>query len=730
MFQLAVLIQILAILSCLTAVLIVAFQKPSSYSHVILITFLCGFVQNGAYLLELTARNYDQAMVAVKAEYLGGAFEICLITYFIFKYCGHQMRKSVLSFLIFEGCIVLLGVWTWEFNHAYYTDAVFIANATFPHLTLMHGWLYYAFSVTVFLELFACLFILAVSILKTNQQHMKYNFIVLLFVVLVPLSGFTLAITGIFGGFDATPLSAAIAISIFAFAIARKHVFDVADAAGELILSDLDSAIIIVNNEGGYEYSNKRANVLYPVLADYARGAIISDISITNLFDESRPSQFNLGSRRYEVKINKVKANDVEIGKTAMLIDVTEAKNQIEQMQSLMNAAENANKSKSAFLANVSHEIRTPINVVMGMSEILLRDHSTKETEEYIVNIRNSSRTLLNLIGDILDFSKLESGKLEINESRFDLKKMLTDLVNVFDFRCRQKSLEFNYEISEEIPRYMIGDELRIHQIAMNLLTNAVKFTDTGSVSLRVGFKYRSDFDLDLILAVEDTGVGIPREHYHKLFTEFSREDLSYNTNVEGTGLGLSITKQLTEMMGGAINFKSNVGEGTAFSVVIPIRTVTDNSEFVGEISCFEQEEKIYRTSFTCRDADVLVVDDSQINLLVVKELLRDIECNIILCSSGEECLDIVRKRHFDLIFMDHRMPGMDGVETFSRIKQSDNMCQTTPVIMITANATNEAREWYLSKGFTDFIPMPVSSERLANMLYKYLPDEMIHMIE
>lgn len=725
MFNLALTVQVAAAIICFISIMVVAFQKSSSYSNIIIIAMICTFIQNSAYILELTATNVGDAMTAVKAEYIGGAFEICLITFFMFKYCGHDFPFDVRMAFILEGVIVLFGVWTWETTRVYYTEVSFITDYVIPHLSLGHGWLYYIFAITTVLELTACVFILSVSILKTNQPHMKTNYTILLFVVSVPLFSFVVSITGVFKGLDVTPLGAAVAVGIFAVAIAGKHVFDVAEAANELIIAELESAIIILNSEGGYEYSNNRANELFEKLKYQKRGEILRDTEVENLLNRRDSKPVTIKDRSFDVSINTVHSNGVDIGTTIILFDNTEANKQMEQMVALKESAEAANRAKSLFLANVSHEIRTPINVIMGMSEVLLRDYAKEDTKEYYMNIHNSGNTLLNLISDIIDFSNIETGELTITDTRFDLKKMLSELVSIYDFRCSQRNLQFKCDIDETIPRFIVGDCQRIRQIATNLLSNAVKFTDTGYIRLRASYKLRDDYHLDLILAVEDTGVGIKREDYDKLFTGFGRDDMRSVRATDGTGLGLNLTKQLVEMMGGIINFKSEEHKGSIFSVVVPVTADMDSEERVGKIFG-DQEKEAYRSNFTIERTEILAVDDSQINLKVLNELLKEMKPNVTLVSSGEECLDIVRQKHFDLIFMDHRMPGMDGVETLSRIRQSDNKCHGVPVIMVTANATVEAKDWYISKGFADFIAKPVSSEILAEMLYKYLPEDLI----
>lgn len=725
MYNVLLTLQILITISCMVSVLIVAFQKPSTYSNVIIMTFMCGFVQNAGYILEMTAKDVNQGIIAVKAEYLGGTFLICLLTFFMFKYCGHEFNNWLKGFLIFEGVFVLFGVLSWEVTHMYYTAVDFVETGIIPHLVITHGWLYYLFTVTTVIEFVACIFIIMVSIMKTTQEHMKFNYYVLILVVLVPLIGFVLSVSGVLDGYDCTPFSVGIGITIFAVAIGRKRVFNVADAVSEIIISDMENAVVIKNAEDGFEYANKKATELFPVLAKYSRGEIIKDVEIKKLFDKSRESSVKFGKSNYEVSINDVIAHDEIIGTTAILFDVTESNKQIEQIKKLMKEAEDANRAKTAFLSNISNEIRTPINIIMGMSEVLLRDFSNAETKEYLVNIKNSSTTLTNLINDILDFSRIESGRLELKGTRFDIQKMIKELISIYEFRSKQKNISFKFEIAKDIPKFLLGDELRVKQVLSTLLSNAVKYTDNGGVKFRIGFKYRSDYDIDLIIAIEDTGRGIEHKDLDSVFNSFVTED-NQSTDGDGTGIGLSITKQIVELMGGIINLKSQVGTGSVFSIVIPLKCTSDNSETVGEIVGLSENESMYQLHFTAPDARILIIDDSKISLMVTKKLLSKITPNIVTATSGQEGLDIVENDRFDFIFIDHRMPGMDGIETLSRMRQIEGKCEGIPIVVNTAESSPVAKEYYHSRGFTDYIEKPATLEQLANIIYKYLPERLI----
>ena len=718
--------QLVAIGLVVASILLLTFKKPNSYSSIMLLAFICGLFQNVGYLLEITAHDVETAMNAVKIEYVGGAFIISLITIFIFRYCDKQIPKVLEYTFLVEGLFVALGVWSYERNDMYYTSVEYVNSNVFSHLVLGHGWLYLLYAITTLSELLICIFLILISLIKTKEKNMRKNFIILLMVVLMPLLGYVSVVMGSLNGYDPTPVSVAFSIALFGFAIARNHVFDIAGTASENIIENLNDAIIVVNNENGYEGSNLKAKELYPYLYDIKHGEIINDSGIMKLFDTNVSNEVTISNHVYNVHINPVLVKGKTVGRTAVLFDITENKLQLEKMREIMTEADKANNAKSDFIANVSHEIRTPINVVLGMSEVLLRDYSNKETDEYVTNIRRSANTLLSLINDILDFSKIEAGKMEIIENEYDAKQLIQEIISVYQFRCEKKGLKFIAEVPEDLPRYLIGDVVRAKQILNNLLSNAVKYTESGEVGFKVSYRIRSDYELDIIIAVEDTGIGIRREEQSKIFQGFSRLDPKKTSHIQGTGLGLNITKQLVSLMHGAVNFKSEYEKGSVFTVVIPQKMSSSSKGTIGNINDDVSTEKIYTANFTAPDAKILVVDDTITNLIVAKELIKKTEIQVTTATSGEKCLELCRNNHYDIIFLDHRMPGMDGIETFSRLKQSENKCSNTPVVMLTANAIGDARNYYLSKSFSDFLSKPISSQQLIEVILKYLPPEYI----
>ena len=405
---------------------------------------------------------------------------------------------------------------------------------------------------------------------------------------------------------------------------------------------------------------------------------------------------------------------------------------QAEESKELKEAkeeAERANQAKSAFLANMSHEIRTPINAVLGMNEMIRREADDEQIRKYSWNIKSASETLLALINDILDFSKIESGKMEIVEVSYQLSSLLNDVVNMIRYKAEQKGLEFYIKVDETLPDSLIGDEVRIRQVIVNILNNAVKYTPEGSVTFDVRGEKTEDGNLMLQVASIDTGLGIKEEDKSKLFSKFQRLDIEKNRNVEGTGLGLSITLRLVEMMQGTIDVESTYGEGSTFTIMLPqkINDPMPIGDFEKRVEAFVKGEQAYKESFIAPEAEVLVVDDNSMNLFVFESLLKSTKIQVTKAKSGMECLEKIAEKRFDIVFLDHMMPEMDGLETLARAKaMPESKCHGVPFIALTANAIAGAREMFLEGGFTDYLSKPINSKLLERMIQDYLPESKI----
>lgn len=388
-----------------------------------------------------------------------------------------------------------------------------------------------------------------------------------------------------------------------------------------------------------------------------------------------------------------------------------------------------ANEAKDKFLANMSHEIRTPINAVLGMDEMIIRESKEPNITEYALDIQNAGRSLLALINDILDFSKIESGSMQILPIEYELSSLLNDCHNMIHMRASDKNLDFRIENNPELPKRLYGDELRIRQIIINLLTNAVKYTSEGSVTMSLDGEKTDDGRLLLKISVKDTGMGISPENQSKLFHSFQRVEELKNRNIEGTGLGLAITKQLIDLMNGSISVESELGKGSVFHVELPQRIISEEKlgNFSENYMNAINQVKPYHESFQAPEGKILVVDDVPINLKVITALLKSTKLQIDTAESGQQCLEMITKKQYHMIFLDHMMPNMDGIETLQNMLQlSGNRNQETPVIMLTANALAGAKKEYLDAGFKDYLSKPVRENELEEMLLKYLPKQLI----
>ena len=392
--------------------------------------------------------------------------------------------------------------------------------------------------------------------------------------------------------------------------------------------------------------------------------------------------------------------------------------------------AEHANQAKSLFLSNMSHEIRTPINAIIGMDEIILRESREPAIEGYATDLRGSALHLLGLVNDILDFSKIEAGKMELVPVEYGLGSLLNDLVNMTEIRAKNKNLQFILKADPKLPTVLHGDEVRVKQVAMNILTNAVKYTHQGSVTLSVTFRKLSDKKVVLRFTVKDTGIGIKPEDLPKLGKAFQRIEEARNATIEGTGLGMNITQRLLAMMHSHLEVDSVYGQGSTFAFEVEQDVIN-----WAELGDFEQQvrrlvpQETEAALFVAPTADVLVVDDVEMNIKVFCGLLKRTEIHVDSALSGAVALEMVKKKAYDMIFLDHRMPEMDGIETLQRMHAMEHVCKGKPVIALTANAISGAREEYIAAGFTDYLAKPIDSHKLEQMLKKYLPPEKVQEV-
>lgn len=428
---------------------------------------------------------------------------------------------------------------------------------------------------------------------------------------------------------------------------------------------------------------------------------------------------------------------DKTVNKGEEVSTLLQAKKQLEQknieLEEAISAAEKANGARDIFLANMSHELRTPINTILGLNELIIRESQDEAIKEYALDIRQAGNILLTMVSDILDYTKLEAGQMSLMEGIYDISSLLNDLINGISLQLRKKKLDLKLDVADDIPYKLSGDEIHIRQVIGNLLTNAVKYTEKGDITLHLDWNKVSEDEIEIEIAVTDTGIGIKEQDIPRLFGVFQRMDSTVRSKNERTGLGLAITKRLVQMMGGELQVQSTYGKGSTFSFKV-VQKVVD----AAPLGDFEKQyyeslhsTENYRQKFIAPMGRIMIVDDNAMNLAVAQGLLKQTRLQIDVAGSGEECLELLKRKTYHLICLDHMMPVMDGVETLHMIRAMEgNPSADIPIIALTANAVAGAREFYLNEGFQDYLTKPIDADKFENMLIQYLPDNVVYLTQ
>ncbi|MBE5947703.1 MAG: response regulator [Lachnospiraceae bacterium] len=494
---------------------------------------------------------------------------------------------------------------------------------------------------------------------------------------------------------------------------------DTESMAKEYIIDELSTGVIAMDASGAVAYCNKQTLQIFPEIISDEAGVIAQ---IEESIRTGEP--INIQDKLYNFEERKLVHKSFNEIKMYVMVDSTKHYQNLRALEREKQIADTANRAKSEFLARMSHEIRTPINAVLGMDEMILRESKESNIKEYATDIQTAGRTLLNIINDILDLNKIESGKMEIVPVEYDVSGMVYDLSNMIKLRAEDKDLSFKVSLDSDIPAKLCGDDVRIRQVLMNLLTNAVKYTPSGEVCFRVCLKQKVDGDAVIHFEVGDTGIGIKPEDMDKLFAEFERIEVERNRNIEGTGLGMSITMKLLALMDSELKVESEYGKGSVFSFDLRQKIVeaTPIGNYESKTGKSRSEQHTYSESFIAPDAHILVVDDNKVNRKVITLLLKKTQIGITEADSGYKAIELAASQNFDVIFMDHMMPGMDGVEAMNRIKaMKDGPCVNTPIIVLTANAVEGSKEKYLEDGFDGYLSKPIEPAKLFDIIKEIL---------
>ncbi len=715
---------------CLTAVaLFLLLNGDGAREQKLLIMIMCGsLVQNVGYVLELLAPTVEAAMTAGTMEKVGSAFTPLCYCWFIYIYCSASPPKVLLRILGAVSFLSLPAV-ICNWNGLFYEEARWVAGADgFYHLDLAYGPLYIFFMIGhIIIPYVLCIGTLVRAVREGSDRQAERRYWTILAISTLPVIMLIVYVFKVVVVFDLTPATLTISMAMVVIMLWSRGNYDFRHLAAEKVLESMGDGVIALDDHDRLVSYNRAAADIFAGLSGCRRGEHIRGVEgfSEEMLNEDVPQSFSVGGQYYESHSKHIiDENGRKQGCVILILDVTDMKAYINEIKRVRRQAEKASIAKSEFLANMSHEIRTPMNAIIGLNDIIMEECGDTEIYGYAKDVQSAAKNLLTIINDILDLSKVEAGKMELVNVNYYIKVMADEILGMMDMAASQQGLILKYECDETIPCRYHGDDGRIKQVLLNILSNAIKFTKKGYVRAYITGKPGRNEDEELLtFYVEDTGCGIKEEDLHNIFEDFRQVDSRRNRSVEGTGLGLAIVKHLVELMEGTIEVKSVYGKGTGVTITIPQKIVDKRP--VSEMPEIPQTEQKITDMFAAPGMKVLIVDDNVVNRKVARSFLKSYAFDLTEAGSGPEAIELVRADRYDLIFMDHMMPDMDGVEAADIIRRDCGENGAAAVIIaLTANAMEGMRERFLECGFQDFIAKPLDRIELNRLLLRWVPEK------
>lgn len=649
---------------------------------------------------------------------------------FMIRWKNIKIPQWVIHLLLVLNMGFYVMIATVDYHHLYYKDywlAPSKANLNGYTLEISPAPMYYVYMAFLLAEIMTTIGIIISS--YCSQRSMpnkgKIHFLMIA-AMLSPMLLLSLRILKILKGDDPTPLGILLSCIFMSIAVVKYGLFDPVKNAKNYIIDNLKEAVIVTDADHRFLFLNSMAD---KIITSINKEQGYSTDDKIYAFIQGSQDFFDWKDRHYQVEETVLKDNELIQGYMMTIVDVTKIIEQNHLMKRLVLQTEDANRAKTNFVSNMSHEIRTPMNSIVGITEILLRSRHSPKEQEYLLNIQRSGCVLLTIINDVLDCSKMEAGKMQLFDEPYDTCSLFHDLRISMENRIGHSGLELIYDIDQDIPCKLKGDMGRIRQVIINLVNNAIKYTEKGSVRFSVHVRQKNTDKVMLYYEVADTGIGIRKEDQKILFDAFQRVEMDRNRYVEGTGLGLTISQNLVNMMGGVIEVESEYGKGSRFFFTIE-QTIIDPTP-VSAVNYNGQKDNVTEKEAECLfiapEAHILLVDDNELNLVVAKELLKPLRMQIDTAENGLQAVKMVRGSQYDLVLMDHMMPVMDGIEAAKAIRAlPEDKYQKLPIIALTANAMVDARKEFLNAGMNGFVAKPIDFARICNQLKLWLPKDLV----
>ncbi|MDE7206017.1 MAG: response regulator [Lachnospiraceae bacterium] len=727
--------------------------KPSHIQQKLLITCIWGLTTTFGNVMEIFATSPEAAMVAFKVAYVGKCYIVTSALVFVSSYGSVRLPRGLVPFLGIANTAALAAVMTCERHRLYYTVIDYeIRPSGRAAMLLEHGPVYYLWMTLVFVGSGMYL-IIAIRELMRSERVAKLRMTAVFMAVAIPVAVAVafLVLSPVY--FDPSTFAITMTEVCFLFAVHRYGLLDTLELAQERIIEDTQHGIVVVDNtKSTILYQNQSAEALIKRIMEKNGSFDLEQ------FVKVREHVYEIDGRHYEFHLADLmqSADSSEIqGYVVWIFDMTFIDGYTSEMIRLKEEAENASQAKTDFLANISHEIRTPMNSIVGYAELALKNHDTQIVNGYLRKIKKSSDILLHIINELIDITKIESGKMKLVKVKYRFNELIDEIRHMVEIPAGYAGLAFLVQIDSALPVWFYDDKVKVQEIILNLVTNSIKYTPQGSVILRVHLKEIVDKRALICIEVEDTGVGMSESESETAFAKFERVDRKNNYHVQGSGLGLSIVKSFVDMMDGTVSYESEIGKGTRFVVDIwqeldcdtqaelteDVPTQNDDGahdkdtgEECGnsgaENAGAESSGAVQTAPEAPEEAEinsghVLIVDDNELNLDVASGIMELMGMTTQTAESGMKCLELLESGEMpDIIFMDYMMPEMDGLETMQKIRALEGAIAKVPVVLLTANAVTGVKEEMLEEGFDDFLSKPIAIEDLRRILIRFLGEK------
>lgn len=727
--------------------------KPSHIQQKLLITCIWGLTTTFGNVMEIFATSPEAAMVAVKVAYVGKCYIVTSALVFVSSYGNVRLPRGLVPFLGIANTAALAAVMTCERHRLYYTVIDYeIRPSGRAAMLLEHGPVYYLWMTLVFVGSGMYL-IIAIRELMRSERVAKLRMTAVFMAVAIPVAVAVafLVLSPVY--FDPSTFAITMTEVCFLFAVHRYGLLDTLELAQERIIEDTQHGIVVVDNtKSTILYQNQSAEALIKRIMEKNGSFDLEQ------FVKVREHVYEIDGRHYEFHLADLmqSADSSEIqGYVVWIFDMTFIDGYTSEMIRLKEEAENASQAKTDFLANISHEIRTPMNSIVGYAELALKNHDTQIVNGYLRKIKKSSDILLHIINELIDITKIESGKMKLVKVKYHFNELIDEIRHMVEIPAGYAGLAFLVQIDSALPVRFYDDKVKVQEIILNLVTNSIKYTPQGSVILRVHLKEIVDQRALICIEVEDTGVGMSELESETAFAKFERVDRKNNYHVQGSGLGLSIVKSFVDMMDGTVSYESEIGKGTRFVVDIWQELDCDTQEELTEDVPTQNDDGAHDkdTDEECGNSGaenagaessgavqtapeapeeaeinsghVLIVDDNELNLDVASGIMELMGMTTQTAESGMQCLELLESGEMpDIIFMDYMMPEMDGLETMQKIRALEGAIAKVPVVLLTANAVTGVKEEMLEEGFDDFLSKPIAIEDLRRILIRFLGEK------